>query len=172
MIAQTMLERAGIGRPAAPTGRHPIEVLAGARWSKCTDIAVRTHIPVRVGLGVVLVPIDEADRVIRGIARQAWPDDPSPLEEDGYRAGFTATEAMCLEVHELQVHVRYLRHLLTEMDEAAFQQRAALVLRMAEVVKILQSFREDDEARQEAFKVLTGTELLIQFGEAGQCGSC
>jgi hypothetical protein len=55
-------------------------VISGVR-----DLVVRTHVPVRVGLGVVLVPLGEADRVMRDIARGAWPDDPSPLEEQVHR---------------------------------------------------------------------------------------
>jgi hypothetical protein len=121
----SLLARAGVGVDRPSTGRHPIELLT----STCTDVAVRTHVPVKVGLQVVLVPIAGADEVMRAIARAVWPDDPSPLEEQEYVAGVAAS-------------------------------------RLDEAVQILQSFREDDEARQEAFKALTGTDLLVQFGEA------
>lgn len=87
--APGLLERAGFGQRSA-TGRHPIEVLT--QQSRCSDVAVRTHFPVRVGMGVVLVSRAEADRVMREIAAQAWPDDPSPLEEEGYVTGVTWQE--------------------------------------------------------------------------------
>lgn len=126
-------------------GRHQIdrlfdEVLGGS--SQCTDVAVRTHVPVRIGFDMVLIPIDEADQIMRAIARAAWPNDSSPLEDEGYRAGAdwwgTSSIARC---HE---------DLHRQRDEA---------------IEILQSFRHDDEARQEALKALTGSDLLIQVGD-------
>lgn len=55
--------------------------------STCTDVAVRTHVPVQIGLDTVLIPLADADRIMRDIAAAVWPGDPSPLEEDGWLAG-------------------------------------------------------------------------------------
>jgi len=138
-----MLERAGLGRTVGTAGRHPIEALTARKVSACTDLAVRTHAPVQIGFDLVLIPMEHADQIMRAIARAVWPDDPSPLEDQGYRAGAdwwgTSSLARC---HE---------DLHGQRDEA---------------IEILQSFRQDDEARQEAFRALTGAELLVRFGEA------
>jgi hypothetical protein len=89
---RSLLVMAGIGAPRRSTGRHPIELLT--RTSSCTDIAVRTHVPVVIDLHLVLVPVAEADRVMRAIGRAVWPADPSPLEEEGHRAGSRDADAL------------------------------------------------------------------------------
>lgn len=60
--------------------------------SDCTDLAVRTHVPVMIDGLPVLIPLAGADRVMRDIAAVRWPDDPSPLEEQGDLAGDEAVE--------------------------------------------------------------------------------
>jgi len=103
---QGLLHRAGMGVPWPTRGRGPIERLTPSR---CTDLAVRTHVPVVIDLHVVLVPMADADQVMRAIGRAVWPDDPSPLEEiahwEGSRDADELFDRIEAAVHVLKTYV-------------------------------------------------------------------
>jgi hypothetical protein len=138
--SRNLLALARVGEARVKTGRHPIERLV----SSCTDVAVRTHIPVLIDFQLVLIPIGGADQAMRAIARSVWPDDPSPMEEREYLAG------------------------AADGTNSGSSWREQVEGQRENAIEILMSNRPDAEARAEAFKALTGAELLVLVDEVSR----
>jgi hypothetical protein len=140
--------------------RRAIHIRQERRLSACTTVAVRTHVPVRVGLDLVLIPVAGADEVMRAIGRAVWPWDPPPMEdqayEQGWRAGYDAGTEDAGEPAQ-----RY------RVKAANAEARAVLLeqmfrlnsLRIAAVVERLEAdWENDDEKWQCALSLLRGQE--------------
>lgn len=97
----TPMERAL--RPVRMAGRSKGLDALFRPWleSTCTDVAVRTHVPVQIGLDAVLIPIEDATEVMRSIAAAVWPDDPSPMEESAYVSGYASASQPVLDAIQI-----------------------------------------------------------------------